>query len=90
MLNLLPYISTAGAFFAALIAIIGKPKWDPDKSGLRKLTPTGRIAATLATVALVSTSILTWSAQRAADERRSQRERIDPSSTVLRAKYAKQ
>lgn len=77
MLNLLPYISAVGAFLAALIAIVGKPKWDPDKSGFRKLTPTGRVAATLAILALGSTSVLTWNAQRTADEQRSQRERIE-------------
>ena len=76
MNDLLPYLSGIVAFVAALIGVVGKPKWDDSKSGLRRLTNTGRFVVTLSGVALISTLVLTWSAQRAADEQRTQHRKI--------------
>jgi hypothetical protein len=76
MVSILPYMAAAGALAAALIAIAGKPKWDPEKRGLRKLTMTGWIVGTLAIVAFLCTTALTWSAQRSAELQNAQREKI--------------
>jgi hypothetical protein len=76
MSDLLPYISGIVAFVAALIGVVGMPKWDDSKRGHRRLTNTGRFVVTLASVALISTIALTWSAQRAAEEQRTQHRKI--------------
>lgn len=76
MMNAIDYIPSIAAFAAALVALVGKPKWDPDKRGLRRLTVTGRFTLALATVALLSAFALTWRAQQAADLRRAQHEKI--------------
>ena len=76
MKDLLPYISAIVAFLAALIAVVGKPKWDGSKHGFRRLNRTGLLAVALASMALACTIGLTWSAQRAAEEQRTQRDEI--------------
>lgn len=75
-MNVVHYIPSIVAFAAALVALIGKPKWDPEKRGLRRLTVTGRLTLALATIALLSSFALTWRAQEAADLRRAQQEKI--------------
>ena len=61
----------------ALIAIVGKPKWDPAQTGWRRLTPSGRLTILLAALALFASFALTLRAQRDADVHRTQRERIN-------------
>ena len=76
MSTILPYISAIVAFAALLIAIAGKPKWDSSQRGFRRLKPTGRLTTLLGVLALFSTISLTWIAQEAAEEQRTQRKRI--------------
>ncbi len=75
-MNAADYIPSIVAFAAALVALVGKPKWDPKKRGLRRLTLTGRLTLALASVALLSSFAFTWRAQQAADVRRTQQEKI--------------
>ncbi len=75
-MNAADYIPSIVAFAAALVALVGKPKWDPEKRGLRRLTPAGRLTLALASIALLSSFALTWRAQQAADLRRIQQEKI--------------
>jgi len=75
-MNVVDYIPSTVAFSAALVALVGKPKWDPEKRGLPRLTVTGRLTLALATIALLSSFALTWRAQQAADLRRTQQEKI--------------
>jgi len=75
-MNALDYSPSIVAFAAALIALVGKPKWDPEKRGLQRLTSSGRLTLALATIALLSSFVLTWRAQQGADLRRIQQEKI--------------
>jgi hypothetical protein len=75
-MNAVDFIPSIVAFAAALVALVGKPKWDSKKRGIRRLTVTGRLTLVLATIALFSSFGLTWRAQQAADLRRSQQEKI--------------
>ena len=75
-MNALDYIPAAVAFAAVLVALAGKPKWDPTKEGIRRLTTTGRVTLAVAVMALVASVALTLRAQQAADLQRVQRDRI--------------
>src|SRR6266568_8966791 len=75
-MNVVDYLPSIVAFAAALVALVGKPKWDPEKRGLRRLTLTGRLTLALASIAILSSFALTWRAQQAADLRRTQQDRI--------------
>lgn len=75
-MNVLVFIPSIVAFAAALVALVGRPKWDPEKRGLHRLTGAGWFTLMLASVALISSFALTWQAQEAADLRRIQQEKI--------------
>lgn len=75
-MSVLNYIPAVFAGAATLIAVLGKPKWDPQKRGVRRLTGTAWVTLTVATLALVVSSVLTFRSQQAADVRRNQHERI--------------
>src|SRR5574341_1248547 len=75
-MNVADYIPSLVAFAAALVALVGKPKWDPKQRGLRRLTVAGRLTLALATIALLSSFALTWRAQQAADLRQTQQAKI--------------
>jgi len=72
----LEYIPALVAFVAALIAVVGAPKWDTAKRGFGRPTITGRAVIALATVALLASLGLTWRAQQRADFQQLQRDRI--------------
>jgi hypothetical protein len=75
-MNVIDYIPSVVAFAAALLALLGKSKWDPDRRGLHKLTGTGFLTLALAGAALSASFALTWRAQQAADLKRAQQEKI--------------
>lgn len=75
-MDLIAYLPAIVAFAAALVAIVGAPKWDPTQTGRRRLTQAGQVVLALAALALLASSILTWRAQSAADTQRINRERV--------------
>ena len=63
MMNLVDYIPPLIGFVAALVALVGKPKWNPQGSGLQKLTAKGYLTGMLAFFALLSSFVIIYFAQ---------------------------
>ena len=74
---LLEYVPGMVAFTAALIGILGKPKWDPAKRGLRRLSWAGYTTLVVAAAAFLVSVLLIDNAQRKADVQRAQRQQIE-------------
>jgi hypothetical protein len=75
-MDIVAYLPALVAFVAALVAVVGAPKWDATKRGWQRLTRVGRLTLVLATFALLGSLVLTWRAQEAADSQRASRERV--------------
>jgi hypothetical protein len=75
-MELVAYLPAVVAFVAAIVAIVGAPKWDSNKRGWLRLTRAGRLTLLLAGFALLASVVLTWRSQVAADSQRASRERI--------------
>ena len=77
MYHLLEYVPAIVAFIAVLTGLLGKPKWDPAKRGLRRLSWTGHTTLVVAAAALLASILLTDIAQKKADVHHTQRQQIE-------------
>jgi hypothetical protein len=75
-MDIVAYLPAVVAFVAALVAILGAPKWDASKRGWHRLTRAGRLTLLLAGFALLASLVLTWRSQVAAESQRASRERV--------------
>ncbi len=55
----LDYVPPIVAFLAAVAAVIGSPKWDPEAPGFSKLTPFGWIVLVIGLLALITSMLVT-------------------------------
>ena len=72
----LDYLPPLVAFGAALVAVIGSPKWNEEGAGIDKVTPHGWIVAGIALVALITTLLVTLRNQKKQESQRGIRAQI--------------
>lgn len=85
--KLLDFIPPILAFAAAIVAVVGAPKWDAAATGFARITPLGWLVLAIGTMALTASILLTVRNRRDHVKQRETREQITKiaKSHLLRA-----
>jgi hypothetical protein len=72
----LDYLPPVIAFTAALVAVVGSPKWNGEAVGLSKITPLGWLVLAIGAMALTATILVTRRNRREQLQQKQMKERI--------------